>query len=51
MIENGTIIITFKIRTFKEGHKKGKMRDGGTDFSIAYNNLKLMFNEININKQ
>lgn len=48
LIENGKIKITFKIRTFKEGPKKGKMRDGGTDFSIAYSDLYLLFRKINI---
>ena len=49
-IENGKIKITFKIRTFKEGPKKGKTHDGGTDFSIAYSDLDLIFKRIIIHK-
>lgn len=48
LIENGLIEITFKIRTFKEGPKKGKMHDGGTDFSIEYENLELLFTKIDM---
>lgn len=48
LIESGKIKVTFKIRTFKEGPKKGKTHDAGTDFSIAYGDLDLMFKRINI---
>ena len=39
-----------KIKTFEEETNKEKIRDGGTDFSIAYSDLDLIFTRINICK-
>ena len=33
-IDNGNIVITFKIGVFKNGERKGQIHDRGTDFSI-----------------
>lgn len=42
-IENGEIIITFKIGYFKNGKRKGQIHDHGTGFSINYNNITSLY--------
>lgn len=43
LIDNGIISISFRIDTFKNGNKKGKIHDHGTCFCIDKNNLELLF--------
>lgn len=42
-IENGNIVITFKIGNFKTGKRKGQIHDHGTGFSIKYNNIEELY--------
>ena len=46
LIDNGTIEITFKIGTHKDGKKAGKVYDHGTDFSIKVTDLELLFDKV-----
>jgi len=50
LIENGKIIITFQIGIFKKGPFLGKTHDHGTGFSIAEEDLELLYQKIEINK-
>lgn len=43
LIENGTIVITFKIGVFKSGRRKGQIKDRGTTFKIKSNKLNLLY--------
>ena len=42
-IENGNIIITFKIGNFKNGKRKGQIHDHGTGFSIKYKDIYKLY--------
>lgn len=43
LIENGTIIITFKIGVFKSGRRKGQINDHGTTFKIKGDKLNELY--------
>lgn len=43
LIENGTIIIAFKIGVFKSGRRKGQIKDHGTTFKIKSNKLNYLY--------
>ena len=43
-IEDGNIVITFKIGYFKDGKRKGQIHDHGTGFSIKYNDIYKLYN-------
>jgi len=46
LIENGTIIVAFKIGVFKSGKRKGQIKDHGTTFKIKSNNLHYLYETI-----
>ena len=48
LIENGYIIVTFKIDVYKSGRRTGQVHDHGTDFSIKIDNINLLYNEIKL---
>ncbi len=47
-IEHGTIRITFKISSFREGKRKGQMHDHGTGFDINSQNIADLYERIYI---
>ena len=46
-IEEGYIIITFKIGYYKTGNKKGQLHDHGTGFSINYKDIDKLYTRTN----
>lgn len=46
LLDKGIISITFKVGVFKSGNRVGKMHDRGTDFSLEYKNICLLYKEI-----
>ena len=48
LIENGYIIVTFKIEVYKSGRRIGQVHDHGTDFSIKIDNINLLYDEIKL---
>ena len=48
LIDDGIIEITFKIGVHKDGPKKGKVYDHGTDFSININNIGKLYEKIDV---
>ena len=48
LIEDGIIEITFKIGTHKNGSKKGKPYDHGTDFSINIKDIDKLFDSVSL---
>lgn len=43
LIDEGVIIITFKIGRFRSGPREGEIHDRGTDFSISINNINKLY--------
>lgn len=48
LLKRGQIRISFTLGVYKSGIKSGKMHDHGTQFSIRKENLKLLFDEIEL---
>ena len=48
LLKRGQIRISFTLGIYKSGIKSGKMHDHGTQFSIRKENLKLLFDEIEL---
>lgn len=48
LLKRGQIRISFTLGVYKSGSKSGKMHDHGTQFSIRKENLKLLFDEIEL---
>ena len=46
LIENGDIIITFKIGVFRSGKRLGQIHDRGTSFSIKLDKLDKLYEEV-----
>ena len=46
LIEEGIISIAFKISVYKDQDRLGKIHDRGTDFSIMYKDITLLFDYI-----
>ena len=46
LIEKGIITITFKVGVFRNGMKVGQIHDRGTDFSINYEDMRLLYKKI-----
>lgn len=49
LVDKGYISITFKIGLYREGVRMGQIHDRGTDFSIYYENIDLLYDRINMN--
>ena len=45
-IDNGNIVITFKIGVFKNGERKGQIHDRGTDFSICLCDINKLYEPV-----
>ena len=48
LLKRGQIRISFTLGVYKSGSKSGKMHDHGTQFSIRKENIKLLFDEIEL---
>lgn len=48
LLKRGQIRISFTLGVYKSGSKSGKMHDHGTQFSIRKENVKLLFDEIEL---
>ena len=48
LLKRGQIRISFTLGIYKSGSKSGKMHDHGTQFSIRKENMKLLFDEIEL---
>lgn len=48
LLKRGQIRISFTLGVYKSGSKSGKMHDHGTQFSIKKENVKLLFDEIEL---
>ena len=48
LLKRGQIRISFTLGVYKSGIKSGKMHDHGTQFSIRKENMKLLFDEIEL---
>ena len=48
LLKRGQIRISFTLGVYKSGIKSGKMHDHGTQFSIRKENIKLLFDEIEL---
>ena len=48
LIDDGIIEVTFKIGVHRDGPKKGKIYDHGTDFSISLNDIDELYDVIDI---
>ena len=46
LIEKGIITITFKVGVFRNGMRVGQTHDRGTDFSINYEDIRLLYKKI-----
>ena len=48
LVEEGIIIITFKVSVFKSGKRIGQIHDHGTSFSINEKNILKLYDEIKV---
>ena len=48
LLKRGQVRISFTLGVYKSGSKSGKMHDHGTQFSIRKENVKLLFDEIEL---
>lgn len=48
LLKRGQIRISFTLGVYRSGSKSGKMHDHGTQFSIRKENIKLLFDEIEL---
>lgn len=48
LLKRGQVRISFTLGVYKSGSKSGKMHDHGTQFSIRKENIKLLFDEIEL---